>query len=110
MAACGLPRRLSGPDWLVLRGLQWRWLGFCRSEPEQVVDGDAESRGELGEDVGARGFFGTLPEGDVDLSLANGVGELGLGEAQLVAPVHLGAGFAEDGDTSLYLFLGALPR
>lgn len=34
---------------------------------EEVLDANAEDLGELGEDVGARGFCAALPEGDVGL-------------------------------------------
>jgi hypothetical protein len=52
---------------------------------EEELDGNVEGFGELGEDVGARGFVGLLPEGDDLLFLADEATELGLGEAGAVA-------------------------
>ena len=52
---------------------------------EDVLDAHAKDGGELGEDVGARGLVALLPEGDILLRLADGAGELALGEAGIAA-------------------------
>ena len=54
---------------------------------EELFDAHAEGVGHLGQDVGARGLLALLPISDVRLGDTEGVGELDLGEAGLLAEV-----------------------
>jgi hypothetical protein len=56
------------------------WLSDSgeRSLADDVVDGDAEDLGELGQDVGARRLVARLPERDGGLRNVDGERELGL--------------------------------
>ncbi len=59
----------------------WGTRGARWGVDEELLDVDAKSGGEAGQDVGARGLGGALPERNVGLRLANDVGKLSLAEA-----------------------------